>query len=119
MFRFLIKWFISFVALLVVVHVFSGVSAANITDTIIMALVLGLLNTFLRPILGLISFPITVLTLGLFTLVLNGAMFYLATKLVHGFYVAGFGSAILAALLYSLVTFLINVIIVSENEERI
>jgi putative membrane protein len=116
MLKFLIKWAVSFVALLVVVHLFSGVSAANLTATIVLALVLGLLNTFLRPILGIIALPITVLTLGLFTLVLNGAVFYLATKLVHGIYIASFGSAIWAALLYSLVTFLLNLFIGSEKD---
>jgi len=110
--KFLIKWLISTVALLVVVHIFSGVSS------LIMALVLGFLNTFLKPILALLALPVMVLTLGLFMLVINATTFFLAAKLVHGFYVAGFGSALWAALLYSFITFLINVLIQSQDEKN-
>jgi len=113
--RFLVKWLISAAALLVVVHIFSGVSSENLLTTIIMALVLGLLNTFLKPILSFFSLPIMLLTLGLFTLIINATTFYLAAHLVKGFYVASFGSAFWAALLYSFVTFLINLLIQPRN----
>jgi putative membrane protein len=116
MFKFLLKWFVSAIAVLVVVHVFSGVSSANLLTTIIMALVLGLLNTFVKPILSLLSLPFVVMTMGLFMLVINGLTFFIAAKLVHGFYVAGFGSALWAALLYSVVTFLINLLIKPEDD---
>lgn len=117
MLRFLIKWFISAVALLVVVHVFSGVSSASLQTTIVMALVLGLLNTFLKPLLSFLSLPIMIITLGLFTLIINALTFFLAAKLVQGFYVAGFWSACWAALIYSIVTFLINMLIVTDKNE--
>ncbi|OGT07266.1 MAG: hypothetical protein A2X78_03140 [Gammaproteobacteria bacterium GWE2_37_16] len=116
--KFLIKWLISTVALLVVVHIFSGVSSENFLTTLIMALVLGFLNTFLKPILALLALPVMVLTLGLFMLVINATTFFLAAKLVHGFYVAGFGSALWAALLYSFITFLINILIQSQDEKN-
>lgn len=111
MLRFLIKWFISSIALLVVLHLFSGVASANLTTTVIMALVLGLLNAFLKPILSFLSFPLMILTLGLSMLFVNALTFFIAAKLVSGFYVASFWSAFWAAILYSVVSFLINVLI--------
>jgi putative membrane protein len=75
------------------------------------ALVLGLLNAFLRPILIFLTLPVNVLTLGLFTLVVNGLVFYLAASLVKGFYVAGFWSAVVAALVFSIISFFLNLLI--------
>jgi len=116
--RFLVKWFISTIALLVVVYIFPGVASQNFLTTIVTALILGLLNTFFKPILQILSLPITILTLGLFTLIINAFTFYLAANMVHGFYVAGFWSAFGAALIYSIVTFLINSLIFSNKDER-
>lgn len=116
--RFLLKWFVSTVALLVVVYIFPGVASQNFLTTVVTALVLGLLNTFFKPILHILSLPITILTLGLFTLIINAFTFYLAANMVHGFYVAGFWSAFGAALIYSIVTFLINSLIFSDKNER-
>lgn len=111
MLRFLIKWGISTIALLIVVHLFSGVSSANLTALIVLALVLGLLNSFLRPILNFLSFPIMILTLGLSTLFVNALTFFVAAHLVHGIYIAGYWSAFWAAILYSIITFFINILI--------
>lgn len=119
MMRFLIGWFINAIALLIVVHIFSGVASANLLTTIVMALVLGLLNTFLKPILSIFSFPLLILSFGLFNFIINALTFYLAAKLVHGFYVAGFWSAFWAALIYSALTFLINVLIQPEQDSFI
>lgn len=116
--KFLLKWFVSTVALLVVVYIFPGVSSQDFLSTIVTALVLGLLNTFFKPILHILSLPITILTLGLFTLIINAFIFYLAANMVHGFHVAGFWSAFGAALIYSIVTFLINSLIFSDKNER-
>ena len=116
--KFLVKWFISTIALLVVIYIFPGVASQDFLTTLVMALVLGLLNTFLKPILSFFSLPIMLLTLGLFTLIINGLIFYLAANLVHGFYVSGFWSAFGAALIYSFVTFLINSLIFSDKNER-
>ena len=73
-------------------------------------LVIGLLNVFLRPVIILLTLPVTMLTLGLFTLVINGLMFYLAAHLVSGFHVTGFGAAFVAALLFSLFSFVLNMV---------
>ncbi len=107
----LVRWGINSIALFVVVHLVAGVSAERWQSVLAGALVLGLLNAFLRPVLILLTLPVNVLTLGLFTLVVNGIVFYLAASLVKGFYVAGFWSAMVAALVFSIVSFLLNMLI--------
>ncbi|HEY5974797.1 MAG TPA: phage holin family protein [Geobacteraceae bacterium] len=111
----LVRWLINSTALLVVAHLVSGVSLANWQTVFVAALVLGLLNAFLRPVLILLTLPVTLLSLGLFTLVINAFLFYLAAHLVRGFQVAGFGQAFVASLVFSLVSFLLNIFI-SAND---
>src|SRR5512143_3975146 len=98
-------------ALLIVVNVVSGIRVDRWQTLLAGALVLGLLNAFLRPVLFFLTLPVTVATLGLFTLVLNGLVFYLAAWLVKGFYVTGFWSSFVAALVFSIVSFLLNMLI--------
>lgn len=114
--RFILKWFVSSVALLIVLHLFSGVTSEGLMPTIIMALILGLLNTFIKPIINFFAFPLEIVTLGLFTLIINAFLFYLAAKFIHGIYVAGFWSAFWAALLFSIFSFLINSLIKAEKK---
>jgi putative membrane protein len=87
-----------------------GLQIDHFRDLLVATLVLGLLNAFLRPILLFFTLPLTILTLGLFTFVINGALFYLAASLVYGFRVNGFGSAFIAALLFSIFSFVLNII---------
>jgi putative membrane protein len=107
----IVKWIVNSTALLVVVHVVSGVTLDNWMTVFAAAVVLGLLNAFVRPVLILLTLPVTVLTLGLFTLVINAFLFYLAAQLVHGFHVASFGQAFVAALVFSVVSFLLSLFI--------
>ncbi len=107
---FLFRWFINYVSLLVVVYTVRGIEIANFPTTVVAALVLGIINAFLRPFIILLTLPINILTVGLFTFVINGAMFYLAAKIVKGFYVTNFSAALLGALLYSLVSFLLSLL---------
>jgi len=113
--RFLISWLINTTALLVVVHLVSGISIDRWQTTFIASLVLGLLNIFIRPVLILLTLPVNILTLGLFTLFINGFMFYLAASLVRGFEVMNFASAFLGAFVFSIIAFILNLII---GEER-
>lgn len=108
MLKFFIRWAINSIALLLVVHMTSRVSVDSWTVLIAAALVLGLLNAFLKPLIVIITLPFNIMSLGLFTLVINGFLFYLASKLTQGFHVAGFWSAMWAALLFSIVSFFLN-----------
>lgn len=116
--RFLIKWSINIIALLVVIHVIAGVSIDNMQTVLITALILGLLNSILRPFILILTLPITILTFGLFTLFINGFLFYLAAKFVKGFTVAGFWSAFWAALLFSIISSLLNFMLTPKIDIR-
>jgi putative membrane protein len=113
--HFILKWLISAIALVIIVHIFPGVHSADLLVTIITALVLSLLNTFLKPILGFLTFPVLIVTLGLFMLVINAFLFWLAGELIKGFHVEGFWTAFWAALVYSIITLLINSLVKSEK----
>ena len=108
--RLFLKWVLNAFALFFVMQLIPGIQIDRFRDLLIGALVIGLLNTFLRPIVILLTLPVTVVTLGLFTLVINGMMFYLAAHLASGFHVAGFGTAFVAALLFSLISFVLNML---------
>lgn len=111
----LVRWLINAIALLVIPYIVRSVYVDDFITALLVAVVLGLLNTLIRPILLLLTLPITLLTLGLFALVINGFMFWLAAQFVTGFYVAGFWSAFLAALLYSILTALANRLILPKE----
>ena len=102
--RFLIHWLVIALALWVTAYVVPGVSVDSTQALAIAAVVLGLVNALIRPVLTILTLPITILTLGLFYLVVNGLAFLLASKLVSGFHVAGFWWAVLGALLVSIIS---------------
>lgn len=106
-----LKLLVNAVALFAVVRLVPGIGVAGTGTLLIAALVLGFLNAVLRPIISFFALPVTVLTLGLFTLVINGVVFALAAWIVPGFSVAGIGSAILGALLFSIISFVLNLIV--------
>lgn len=108
---FLIHWLITAAALYVAAQVIGGVSVASWTALAIGALLIGLVNAFVRPVLTILTLPITILTLGLFYLVVNGLAFALAAWFVPGFNVASFGSAILGALVVSIVSWLLGLVL--------
>jgi len=101
--RFLVRWLATALAIGVVAHIVPGIQVDSAWAAIVAALLLGLVNAVLRPILILLTLPITIVTFGLFALVINGAMLALVAALVEGVRVNGFGSAIVGALLISLV----------------
>ena len=106
--EFLKRWVVSTVAVLVATKIVPGISYDRWDDLIIATLVLGILNSVLRPLLMLLSLPLLILTLGLFTLIINAGLLYFVNKLVSGFHVAGFWDAFFGALVISLVTLFLN-----------
>ena len=105
----LVRWLLLAAALLLVAHLYSGVVVTSFGAAMITALMLGLFNTLLRPLLVLLTLPVTLLTLGLFLFVINAAMFYAASSLLDGLHVASFGAALIGSLLYSLCGMVIDV----------
>jgi putative membrane protein len=114
----LIAWLINTVALLAVSYLMRSVEVDNVTSALVAALVLGLVNTLVRPILVLLTLPVTVLTLGLFILVINGLMFWVVANLVRGFHVAGFWSAVGGALLYSIISWALSALLLKLKNNR-
>ena len=106
--HFLLHWLILTAALAVAAWLLPGVAIASPGALLIAALVLGFVNAILRPVLVLLTLPLTVLTLGLFYLVLNAVLFALASVLVPGFSVAGFGSAFFGAIVVSLFSWMMG-----------
>ena len=97
----LARWLLLAAALLLVAHLYSGVSVASFASALLAAFVIGLLNTLVRPLLVLLTLPVTLLTLGLFLFVINALMFWAAASVLDGFQVAGFTAALIGSLLYS------------------
>lgn len=111
MLNLLIVWALNTAALLVVAYMLPGVSVDGTWAAVWAALILGLVNAVVRPILLVLTLPLTVLTLGLFLFVLNGLMFYWVGAMLDRFTVDGFWWAVLAAALYSLITTFFNAVI--------
>lgn len=99
--KIIVKWLLSALALLLVASLYSGVQIQSFGSAMIAALVIGLLNAVLRPVLVVLTLPVTIITVGLFLFVVNGLMFWLASGILGGFHVTSFGAAMLGALLYS------------------
>ncbi|MGB6008511.1 phage holin family protein [Castellaniella sp.] len=100
----LLVWILNAVALLVVAYLLPGITVASFGSALIAALVLGLLNAVVKPLLILLTLPLTVVTLGLFLLVLNALVFWWAGSILKGFQVDGFWWAVIGAIVYSLVS---------------
>jgi putative membrane protein len=108
MMKLLAKWLLSAAALLLVAYVYDGVEVQTFTAALIAAFVIGLLNIIVRPILVVLTLPVTVVTLGLFLFVINALMFWAAAGLLDGFHVRGFVAALIGSLIYSLIGIVIE-----------
>ena len=107
--KIIVRWLLLAAALLLVAYLYPGVTIKSFGSAMLAALVLGLLNTLLRPLLVLLTLPVTLITLGLFLFVINALMFYFAASLLDGFHVSGFVAALVGSLLYSLSGMVIDV----------
>ena len=118
MLRLLAHWIVSAAALLLVAYLYPGVTVADFGTALVAALVLGLVNTLIRPLLVLLTLPVTVLTLGLFLFVINALMFWLVAEIVHGFAVDGFVAALIGSILYSVITLITSWLLFSKREAQ-
>ena len=99
--KLIVKWLLSAAALLAVAYLYHGVEVKTFGAALTAAFVIGLFNMILRPVLVLLTLPVTVITLGLFLFVINALMFWSAAGVLDGFYVRDFGAALLGSLIYS------------------
>jgi putative membrane protein len=109
--RLLLLWILNAVALLAVTYLLPSIQVSGFGTALVAALVLGFINTLVRPVLAILTLPITVLTLGIFYFVLNGLLFWMASALLPGFQVQGFASALLGAILYGVIAWALSALI--------
>jgi putative membrane protein len=108
MFDLLIHWFLSSASLLIVAFLFQGIEVSGLGAALIAPIVIGLINATLGLVLKIITLPLTLLTLGIFWLIINALMLQLAAAVVPGFYVAGFLSAFFGAIVLSIINMLLR-----------
>ena len=111
MIRLLIVWLLNAAALMAVAYFMPSIKVTGFVSALIAAFALGFVNTLIRPVLALLTLPISVLTLGFFYLVLNGLLFWMVGKLLNGFTVDGFWAAVIGGLLYGLISWALALLI--------
>ena len=107
----MVRWLVNALAIFIVANIVKGIEISSMPLALVIALVLGVINAFLRPLIILITLPINILTLGLLTLFINGALFYLVSKIVKGFVITGFWPAFWGYILFSIISFLLSLLI--------
>jgi putative membrane protein len=104
-------WLINTVALIAVAYLMPSIAVASFGTALVAALVLGLVNAVVRPVLVLLTLPVTIVTLGLFIFVLNGLLFWMVGTWLQGFTVAGFWAGVFGAILFSLVSWALSALL--------
>lgn len=112
--KFIIRWLINALLLLLIAYLLQGIEVANLYIALLAAAILGLVNALIRPFIILITLPINLLTLGLFTLVINALLFWFVASFLEGFTITGFWPAFWGSLILSLGSWLANKFIVSK-----
>jgi putative membrane protein len=113
--KLLVVWLLNALALLAVSYFVPDIHVANFTTALVAALVIGLVNLLIKPILVILTLPITVLTLGLFILVINGLLFYVVGHWLQGFNVNTMTAGIIGALLYSVLSWLLAALLIDDK----
>jgi putative membrane protein len=114
--RLVLTWLINALALLAVPYLMHSVDVTSIGAALVAALVLGLVNTLIRPVLLLLTLPVTVLSLGLFIFLVNGFMFWLVAQWVDGFHVDSYLSAVGGAVLYSIISWALSTLLLKNSD---
>ena len=115
MIRILLVWLLNALALMAVAYLVPSISVDSFWTALVAALVLGLVNAVIRPVLILLTLPATVVTLGLFILVINGLLFWFVGSFVEGFRVGGFWAAFFGAILFSIVSWLLSALVLKDR----
>ncbi len=116
MLRLIVHWLLSALALVIVAHLVPGFWISGFKAALIAAVVIGLINATLGAFLKLITFPLTILTLGLFWFVINAAMIELAAHLVNGFEIRSFGAAFVGAIVLAIVNLVLKALVPKRDE---
>jgi len=111
----LLRWVINALLLMLIPYIVPGIEVASFFTALVVAVVLAAVNAVIRPFVILLTLPINILTLGLFTLVINALMFWLVSAIVKGFFITNFWAAFFAALIYAIFSMIISSLDQSEN----
>jgi len=109
--RLLLQWLVNALALFALPYLFTSITVDSFVTALIVAVVLGLINTLIRPLLVILTLPVTIVTLGLFIFIINGLLFWAVGSFVPGFHVAGFWSGVFGAIVYSLISWALSALI--------
>jgi putative membrane protein len=115
--RLLIVWIINALSLLALPYLFDSIRVNGFYTALIVALVLGLINAVIRPVLVLLTLPLTIVTIGLFIFVINGLLFWFVASFVKGFVVAGFWPAVFGAMVYSLISWVATALLLGGKRD--
>jgi len=113
--KLLLAWVLNALALLAVAYLKSEIHVANFITALIAAVFIGLANILIKPILTVLTLPITIITLGLFILVINGLLFYAVGNLLQGFEVTTFTAGIIGAIAYSIISWLLSALLIEKD----
>ena len=113
--RLLLVWLINAIALFVLPYILSSIQVRSFGSALLAAAVLALVNTLIRPILVILTLPVTVLTLGLFIFIINALLFLFVGNLLSGFKVDSFGAALLGSILYSVISWLLASLLLGDR----
>jgi putative membrane protein len=113
--RLLLTWLINALALLALKYIMPSITVDSFVTALIVAVVLGLINTLIRPLFVLLTLPVTILTLGLFLFVINGLLFWAVGSFVPGFHVDGFWAGVFGAIIYSLISWALSALLLSKK----
>ena len=113
--RLLLIWLINAVALLALKYIMPSITVDSFATALIVAVVLGLINTLIRPLFVLLTLPVTILTLGLFLFVINGLLFWAVGSFVPGFHVAGFWAGVFGAIIYSIISWALSALLLPKK----
>ncbi len=114
--RLVITWLINAIALIALPYIFRSISVDSFMTALIVAVVLGLINTLIRPILVILTLPVTLLTLGLFIFVINGLLFWAVGSFLPGFHVDGFWSGVFGAIVYSIISWALASLLMPKKD---
>jgi putative membrane protein len=113
--RLLLTWLINALALLAIKYILPSITVDSFVTALIVAVVLGLINTLIRPIFVILTLPVTILTLGLFIFVINGLLFWAVGSFVPGFHVDGFWAGVFGAIIYSVISWALSAMLLSRK----
>jgi len=116
--KLLLVWLINALALMAVAYLLPGIAVASFVTALVAALILGLVNTIIRPVFILLTLPVTLITLGLFIFVINGLLFWFAGTFIDGFVVAGFWPGVFGAIGYSIVSWALSAVLLPSGPAR-